>query len=294
MLTSMTGFGQAQRSVSDYRVQVEIRSVNHRYCEVAIRLPREWASYEESLKKTIQQSISRGRVDVYIHIERTSAALTAVEVNWPLIEGYREAARQVAGRLGVREELSLKDLLSLPDSVVLREQESEPDDRVGREIAACLEEALSRLMAMRRNEGAHLQSDLLAKLEILKDLHRRMSIEAPRVVADYRNKLRERIAELLPDGEKPDENRLALEVALFADKCSIDEELTRLGSHFQQLRSLIELSEPVGRRIDFLIQEMNREVNTIGSKANQAELIALVVAAKSELEKIREQAQNIE
>jgi len=233
-------------------------------------------------------------VDVYIHIERTSAALTTVEVNWPLIEGYREAARQIAGRLGIGEELSLKDLLSLPDSVVLREQESEPDDRVGREIAACLEEALSRLMAMRRSEGAHLQSDLLAKLEILKDLHRRMSGEAPRVVTDYRDKLRDRIAELLPDGEKPDENRLALEVALFADKCSIDEELTRLASHFQQLQGLLELSEPVGRKIDFLIQEMNREVNTIGSKANQAELVTLVVAAKSELEKIREQAQNIE
>lgn len=294
MLQSMTGFGQAQRSIAGYQVRIDIRSVNHRYCEVVVRMPREWARFEDMLRRTVLASVKRGRVDVYVGFERLATAQKSVEIDWSLVEGYRQAAEQIASRLALSEALTLKDLLAIPDVVLFHEHHAESDEMIEQELQQCLSEALSHLMHMREVEGRNLQSDLSERLKQLEEHQSFMKRMAPRVVEEYREKLHLRLQELTQDKLFIDEARLAMEVALFAEKCNIDEELTRLQSHLRQFHQLMKADEPVGRKMDFLIQEMNREVNTIGSKANHLELVNRVVAAKAELEKLREQVQNIE
>jgi uncharacterized protein (TIGR00255 family) len=294
MLPSMTGFGQASRSFAGYKVFIDVKSVNHRYCEVAIRMPKEWACYEDSLKKMVQQSIKRGRVDMFMSVERESSSSKTISVDWALVEGYREAADQMKARFGLTEALSLIDLLRLPDLVHFKEERQAPSDEVEQELCVCLQEALSGLMLMRQREGDFLLQDITERLEELVRLHAQLQTFAPMVVKEYAIKLSGRIKELLQGQGSIDENRLAAEIALFADRSNVDEELTRLQSHFGQFKQLLGSLEPVGRKLDFLIQEMNREVNTIGSKANHSELSTRVIDMKAELEKMREQIQNIE
>jgi len=293
-LQSMTGFGQSQRTIAGFQVQIDIRSVNHRYCEVVVRLPREWARFEDMLRKTVQQFVRRGRVEVNVAAERLATAPKQVAVDWELALGYRQAAELLRQRFGLADVLSLKDLLSIPGIVLLRDDHTESDERMESELHQCALEAISHLTAMREVEGRNLESDLRERLRQLETYCAAMKRIAPRVVEDYRDRLHQRIRELLQEKPLVDEARLATEVALFAEKCDIGEELARLDSHISQFRRLLEEEEPVGRRMDFLIQEMNREVNTIGSKANDAELANMVVSAKAELEKLREQVQNIE
>lgn len=293
MIHSMTGFGQAGRTACGYRIQVEIKSVNHRYAETTVRMPRDWLSFEDAIKKRVAQAVKRGRVDVFVNMEREGESGKSVELDWDLARGYLEAARQLKDKLGFVEDVSLTDLLQIPDVIRFVDRSASDRELPGAELLGCVGEAVEQLAVMRRTEGSHLLEDLDMRLGVLEGYHARVKAVAPRVVEEYRQKLAARLQELL--GQAPlDEDRLAMEAAVFADRSNIDEELTRLNSHFIQFGKLLRSEEQAGRKLDFLIQEMNREVNTIGSKANQSELSALVVDMKAELEKIREQVQNIE
>lgn len=293
MVRSMTGFGQASRSLAGYTVQMDVKSVNHRYCEVQVRMPREWLKYEDLLKRTVQQEIKRGRIDVFVTVERQADAAGSMEINWPLAEAYRSAAEQLKERFGMEGSMTIQDYLQIPELITIKESAAIPDEEMEQEWKACMTDALKQLMLMRESEGYHLGVDTLQRVETMASLLEQARVLSPQSVQEYALKLRTRIQELL---QQPvvDEGRLATEVAVFADRANVDEELTRLHSHFQQCKQLLQSTEPIGRKFDFLVQEMNREVNTIGSKANHAGLTALVVEMKAELEKMREQIQNIE
>lgn len=291
---SMTGYGGAVRSYGGYIVQFEIKSVNHRYAEIVLRMPREWSCYEDGLRRLVQRRVKRGRIDVFISKERDDTSALPLVLNTPVAESYLLAAEELGRRYGVDAKLSAKDLLSLPDVLTASELspagESEPEwERV---LQDGLEEALIGLLGMREREGRNLVTDLSGRLARLEAIHGELVRLAPEVVNDYRSRLKGRLSELLEGSF--DEQRFAMEVAVFADRSNIDEELIRLKSHFEQCRSLLQAFEPIGRKLDFLIQEMNRETNTIGSKANHLALVNLVVEMKAELEKIREQAANLE
>jgi uncharacterized protein (TIGR00255 family) len=294
MIRSMTGFGQAASSVNGIKIQVDVKSVNHRFCEIMIRMPREWLLAEDSLKKTVQQTIQRGRVDVFVTAVQESSSFAPLTVNWTMAEAYVEAGKQLRERFALADELSINELIRIPELFSTREQAAEPDETVLHHLGRCLEEALSRLLAMRETEGRHLLGDIRDRLRFLEQTHEEMVALAPQVVVEYRDKLRVRVQELLADKVSFDESRVAMEVAIMADRSNIDEELTRLLSHFHQCTKMLDEHEPVGRKLDFLIQEMNREVNTIGSKAAHTVLVNKVVEMKAEIEKIREQVQNIE
>jgi uncharacterized protein (TIGR00255 family) len=294
MIRSMTGFGQASRSSHGFRIQVDLKSVNHRYCEIQVRMPREWAMLEDPLKKVVQQQLKRGRIEAFVLIEPETTGGKSVEVDWTLVEGYRQAAEQIGARLELSDRLSLKELLSLPDVIRFKEQSLVSMEVMESELLACVTDALQQLVQMRLKEGLHLRQDLDERLQLLKSMHDALRTYAPQVAEDYRIKLRQRMEELLGSLSVVDDHRLAMEAAIFADRSNIDEELTRLISHFDQFRQMLNSQEPIGRKLDFLLQEMNREVNTIGSKANHGLMAGQVVEMKAELEKIREQAQNIE
>lgn len=292
MIRSMTGFGQAGRNVHDYKIQIDIKSVNHRYQETMIRMPREWMHLEDAIKKSIQQRIKRGRIDVFVTMEKEATAAQLVEINWTLAEGLQQAANQLSERLNLPNDLSVKEVLSLPD--VIRFKDGDADSvLISEQMLGCVEDALSQLVAMREIEGSNLSVDLHERIETLKQLHQVVAAQAPQSHIEHRDKLRQRIQDLLADATM-DEQRFTMEVAMMAERASIDEELTRLSSHVQQCQQLLATDDPVGRKLDFLIQEMNREVNTIGSKSNHTIIASKVVELKAELEKIREQVQNIE
>jgi uncharacterized protein (TIGR00255 family) len=293
MIRSMTGFGQAGRTVSEYKIQVDIKSVNHRYQETMIRMPREWLHLEDILKKLIQSKVNRGRLDVYINIERNVASAVQAEINWPLAEGYQQAADQLRNHLNLEHGLTAKDMLLFPDVVTFRDVQSESGEQIEEELKNCVNEALQQLLHMRETEGRHLYADITGRLQVLENNRQEVLQKVPQINEEYCTKLRVRIQELLSDAPF-DENRFTMEVAVMAERANIDEELTRLLSHFKQCEQLLESEVPSGRKLDFLIQEMNREVNTIGSKSNHSDLVNRVVSMKAELEKIREQVQNVE
>ncbi|NHN28459.1 YicC family protein [Paenibacillus sp. S3N08] len=293
MITSMTGFGQANCMFAGYHVQIDLKSVNHRYCEVAVRMPREFLKFEDMMKKIVLKHVKRGRVDMLVTIEQSAEAVRSVELNWPLAEAYRSAAEQLSARFGLKPTLNVRDYLEIPNLMVFKEAIHATDEEFERELSACSEAAVQMLLRMRKIEGNHLSTDMKQRLDMMASYLEQCRLLSPQVVKHYASKLHTRIEEYL---QQPifDEARLAMEVAIFADRSNVDEELIRLQSHIQQCQQLVSASEPVGRKFDFLLQEMNREVNTIGSKANHAELTTVVVEMKAELEKMREQIQNIE
>ncbi|WP_238392628.1 YicC/YloC family endoribonuclease [Paenibacillus antri] len=292
MLRSMTGYGHDSRSAGNLTFTVDMRSVNHRYSEVACRLPREWSHMEDRLRRLVLARVKRGRVDVSVTVERAADAPRQAAVDWALASAYVDAARQLAERFSLSDgRPSARELLAAPG--VWRVAEDAPPDDAGDRLLECAESALAQLVAMREAEGRYLAEDAAGKLTAVGAAVERMRALAPAVADEYRERLRERIASAL--GAAPvDEQRLAAEIAYFAERSAIDEELTRLGSHAAQFAELLTSGEPVGRKLDFLLQEMNREANTIGSKANHAALSALAVDVKAELEKLREQSQNFE
>ncbi|SFL47874.1 TIGR00255 family protein [Paenibacillus sp. 1_12] len=292
-MKSMTGFGQANCRFAGYIVQMDLKSVNHRYCEVNVRIPREYMKVEDLLKKTVQQHLKRGRADLFVTIERNAEASRIVELNWPLAEEFQAAAEQLATRFGLKSSLDVRDFMAIPDLITFKETALVTDEEFQNELVACAEEAVLKLTQMRESEGAHLSMDIEQRIETMNRYLEQSYQLAPQVVQHYAGKLRARIQEM---HQQPilDEARIAMEVALLADRSNIDEELVRLQSHIQQCNQLISEVEPIGRKFDFLLQEMNREVNTIGSKANHAELTTIVVEMKAEMEKLREQIQNIE
>ena len=293
MIRSMTGFGQAVRHGDGVSVQVGIKTINHRYNEISFRLPREYGAFEDSLKQEVRRHVKRGRTDVFVTVDRSSGTGAALRVDWSLAERYMTIAREIGTRYGLESGISVMELLSVPGLLVAGEAENLQTEGLERQLLACLDDALEALVGMREAEGRFLRKDLAERLAALRSEHAQLQALAPAAAEEYRERLAVRMREVL--GSLPaDDTRLAMEVALFAERISVDEELTRLNSHFDQFMGLLDGEEPSGRKLDFLIQEMNREINTIGSKANHAQMAGIVVEMKAELEKIREQVQNIE
>lgn len=296
MIVSMTGFGQAARNTRGFRLQVEIRSVNHRYGEISLRLPKEYVHLEEELKRETRHAVKRGRVDAFVSVEAESGAHGTVDVNWRLADQYIEAAGRLSERYQLTNTLTVKDLLAVPGMILSDAVKSPNEDAaadLSDELLECFKEALAGLITMRKAEGVHLLNDFSLRLAALEELLEKLRLLAPSVTEFFRERLTQRMKELLGEGNL-DEQRIAAEAAIFAERSNVDEELTRLASHFQQFRSLLNGTDPSGRKLDFLLQEMNREANTIGAKGNNAGMASLIVDLKAELEKLREQVQNIE
>ena len=292
MVLSMTGYGRAQQVRSGREITVELRSVNARYFEYAARLPRTCAFLDDPLKRLAAEKIRRGKVELGLTIQNVEAPDTAVRVNWPLAESYRRAFAELSARLGVPDDATATALARLPDVLTQQAAPADPD-ALWADVAAVARQALDAFLQMRAAEGAKLQADVEARLAAVEELVGQIEQGSAGRVQAYTERLYARLQELLAD-RNIDESRLLTEAALFADKTAIDEETVRLRSHVAQFREILQLAEPIGRKLDFLTQELNREANTIGSKCQDVAVTRLVVELKSEIEKIREQIQNIE
>ncbi|MDD7445259.1 MAG: YicC family protein [Clostridiales bacterium] len=291
-MRSMTGYGRGGIERDGRELTLELKTVNHRFLDLNIRLPRALLFLEDGLRKGLNARLSRGHVDVFINYRNVREDAREVTLDGALLKAYARAMDEAALLVpGVKDDRALTRLVSMPDVLTVAER-SEDQESVTALCADVLNLACDALEQMREREGESIGRDLAAKVDNLERIAGEIAGRAPGVVKDYQQRLNERIAELLQS--PPDPQRLAQEVAIFADRAAIDEELVRLSSHFAQFRHLLAASEPVGRKLDFLVQEMNREVNTIGSKASDLEIGKRVVEAKAEIEKIREQVQNIE
>lgn len=289
---SMTGYGRGAAQCDGREITVEFKSVNHRYLDVSMRLPRHLAFLEDPLRKLLAERLSRGHVDVFVNYRNTRSDARTVRIDDALLGAYLDAARKVSDSFSLRDDIGLTAALRLPDVTEICEADEDRDAVT----ALCLqaaETAVCELREMRRLEGERLRRDFSMRIDTVLELTERVAVRAPLVIEEYRTRLNERIEQLLQTTEV-DRTRLATEVALFADRASIDEEIVRLRSHVAQIRLLLDDPDPVGRKLDFVVQELNREFNTIGSKANDGTLTACVLAGKNEIEKIREQVQNIE
>lgn len=289
---SMTGFGRGSAVADGREMTIDLKSVNHRFLDLSMRLPRHLAFLEDVLRTELTNALSRGHIDIYLNYTNTRSDARSVIINVPLLTAFVDSAKQANKSLGLPDDLSLSTALRLPDVSEIREAD-EDRDAVTALCKEALHNAVQELRHMRLLEGERLKKDFSDRRDTILSLTREIEKRAPLVVEEYRTKLTERIESLLGATEV-DRARLATEVALFADKASIDEEITRLYSHTEQFGLLLQDPEPAGRRLDFVVQEMNREFNTIGSKANDATLTNLVLTGKAEIEKIREQVQNIE
>jgi len=292
MLKSMTGYGKAESVTDSGKLSIEIRSVNHRYGEISIKLPRQFMPLEGELKKRVSNRFKRGKIDVFINFEQPSGATALPQVNLALAKAYHEAFLALNHHLGIYEPVPASIIIAQKD--VLVSQEMAPDmEGVSAALFTTLSVAMDSFGDMRCKEGESLFTEIAGRIAIINELVETVALRTPAAVAANVDRLKERIVKLLADVQL-DEMRFAQEAALIADRMEITEELVRLRSHFKQFDSLLNLDEPIGRKLDFLLQEMNREVNTIGSKANDAEIAAMVVELKSEMEKVREQIQNVE
>lgn len=292
MLKSMTGFGRERKAFDEREILVEIRSVNHRFYEFSARTPRAYGYLDEKLKTLLGGRISRGKVEASVYIYNREGVNADISVNLELARGYISALRAAGGELGLDDDLKLSHAMRLPDFfTVVKTQEDE--NLVWQQVSEVAEAALSRFIEMRCNEGVKMYEDIVGRLDFLEKAVADIEARSPQVTTAYREKLYSKISEILGD-RNIDESRLITEAAIFSEKTAVDEETVRLKSHIAQFRSLIETDEPVGRKLDFLVQEMNREVNTTGSKCLDLEITRIVVDMKSEIEKIREQIQNIE
>ncbi len=292
MIKSMTGYGRAQGSFSGGDITVEVKSVNNRYLDCGVKLPRGYAYLEESIKALVQKSISRGKVDVFVTINAAGADNVTVSVNTPVAEGYLAAMRQLVEQYGVADDISASVFSRFSD-VFLVEKQEQDENEVKSAIGGVVSEALSAFDTMRTREGQALKADLLQKAGGILTLVSKVEERSPITVKSYRERLTAKMQEVLAD-RQIDEARIIQEAAIYADKVAVDEETVRLRSHVDQLKTMLREGGVIGRKLDFLMQEMNREANTIGSKGNDVEQARNVVNIKSELEKIREQIQNIE
>ncbi len=293
MIKSMTGFGRGESIDGAYSFSVEIRSVNHRYNDIIVKMPKHINYLEEKIKAYIKGKINRGRVEVNICFEYIDDAALDVKVDIPLAKAYRDALDKLADELNIEDDVNLGNLLNFPD-IIKTERKDLNEDKIWNCLRFAIEEALNGVMDMRVKEGLVLKSDLETQLNSMYDIINKIEDRSSLVVIEYKNKLESRIKEILDIDCNIDEERLAYEVAFFADRSDINEEIIRLKSHIKQFLNSLTEKEPVGRKLDFIIQEMNREINTIGSKANDVLISNHVVAIKSQLEKMREQVQNIE
>lgn len=289
---SMTGYGKGVSKRDGKTITIEIKTVNHRFLDCNIKLPRNFLFVEDRVKKAVSSAISRGHVDLYLTYEQSSTDEGAYTVDLELANNYLTAVRQLENGTGLANDVTLSTLLRVGD-IVTRQQPVEDENLLAEMTLEAASEALVNLKVMREKEGQSQKADIASKLGTIEACLDRIKEFAPKVVEDYRALLNARIAEVV-EPSLVDKQRLATEVALYADHCAIDEEITRLSTHISNMRSLLETTEPVGRKMDFLVQEFNRETNTIGSKANDMRITKEVLAIKNEIEKMREQAANIE
>lgn len=292
MIRSMTGYGRAQEIIGGRDITVELRSVNHRYFELNCRVPRSWGHIEEKLKALMQGNISRGKVEAGVYIQTLEGGPSEVQINTPLAKSYLDALRGLASDLGVRDDVGLTSLTRFQDIFVVHKTE-EDEDEVWQQVKVVAEKALERFVQMRTAEGEKLEQDLLMRLQTIEDYVTEVERKSPKTTEEYRARLYAKLTEVL--GQTGiDEQRILTEAAIFAEKVAVDEETVRLRSHIEQFRKILSSRQPVGRKLDFLVQEINREANTIGSKSQDIEISRIVVEVKSEIEKIREQIQNLE
>lgn len=288
----MTGFGRAEKIIDGRDIIVEIKSVNHRFFDFSSRISRGYGFLEEKLRSNLQTRIARGKIDVYVDLETLDDLSAEVQVNHSLASGYLAALREVQQRYGLPDDITASTIARCPDIFTIH-RAPEDEEKVWAQVEQVLNEALTPFFAMREAEGAKLKDDVLGRAGTILRTVGQIEERSPRTVEEYRQKLKERISDLL-GGAEVDEQRILTEAAVFADKVSVAEETVRLRSHIGQFTGMLESGEAVGRRLDFLVQEMNREANTIGSKCVDAQIAHMVVDMKAEIEKIREQIQNIE
>ncbi len=292
MIKSMTGYGGAKSQEGAYKLSVELKSVNNRYLDTSVRLPRSFMYAEEAVKSAVQAHVSRGKVDVFISFDMSSAEGVTVIVNEELAAGYKAAIESIGDKLGINTEVTAYELAKLPDVVTLDKKELEKDE-AQRELLEVLERALADYDTMRRREGQKLFEDISSRLDTLDKFVSFIESRAPQTVEEYRERLTKKMQEIL-EPKQIDESRILTEAAIYADHIATDEETVRLRSHIEQMRGMLSGDAPVGRKLDFIVQELNRETNTIGSKCNNSDITRAVLDMKSEIEKIREQVQNIE
>ena len=292
MVKSMTGYGRARQTLHGRDITVEVRSVNNRYLDCTVKVPRTYIFAEDAVKSRVQKAVSRGKVDVFITIDATGADETVVAVNEPLARGYYEALTKIRDMFSLEGELTAAVLAKFPDVLTVTKAEEDLESVAG-DICAVLDEALEAYNAMRAVEGEKLCEDIAGRVATIETVVGKVEERSPQTVVAYREKLTARMQEVL-QSTTIDESRILTEAAIFADKIAVDEETVRLRSHIAQLRTMLKSDQPVGRKLDFLIQEVNRECNTIGSKCNDLTIAQDVVNMKAEVEKIREQVQNIE
>lgn len=291
MIRSMTGFGRGKYENDGRSYTVEIKSVNHKYTDINVRMPRFLNSLEDRIRKTITKAISRGKIDVYVNFENYSNKGTTIKINKELAKEYILQLKSLAEETGIDFDVSVIDVSRLPE--ILKLEDDEDEELIGSELMVAVDDALKNFVLMREIEGQKLVEDIEKRIFTIQDKVNEITKYSSTLVEDYIAKLETRVNELLKPGTV-DENRLMQEIVIFSDKSSIEEELTRLKSHISQFLDLIKQDSPIGKKIDFLIQEINREVNTIGSKANCLEITNKVIEIKTEVENIREQIQNIE
>ena len=292
MVLSMTGYGRAGALLHGRDIKVELRSVNSRFFEYSSRLPRSCMFMEDKLKQLVAARVSRGKVELNLSVQAVTAADTVVTVNWPLAQGYHTALQELAERLELKNDVTAGMLARFPD-VLTQTAAPTNEAELWEDVQAVAQQALDAFVSMRAQEGAKLKADVSNRLETVEALVAQIEQNSAGRVQAYSEKLYARLQELLGD-RNIDEGRLVTEAAIFADQTAIDEETVRLHSHVAQYRDILEMDEPIGRKLDFLTQELNRESNTIGSKCQDVAITRLVVDLKSEIEKIREQIQNIE
>lgn len=292
MIKSMTGYGSAKGTVEGIEVSVELKSVNNKFLDTAIRMPRSFLFAEEAIKQAVSSHIGRGKVDVFVTVDTSMADDMLVKVNEPLLKGYLDALGFISDKYGLPNDASVMSISRLPDVLSVEKKELD-SDAVAEGMRAIAEQALCDFDRMRIVEGGKLKDDVLTKLENIEGYVSVIEQSSPITVKEYRERLLGKLNEVL-GSSGIDESRIITEAAIFADKVAVDEETVRLRSHISQLRQMLETGSPIGRKIDFLLQEFNREANTTGSKCQNSEIAHVVVDLKSEIEKIREQIQNIE
>lgn len=292
MIKSMTGYGNSDGVSGKLEISIELRSVNNRYLDCSIRIPRIYTSVEDKMKVVVQKYISRGKVDIYVTIDASKADDTVISINEPLAEAYLAAFENMASKYGLTNDVTVMSLARYSDVLIIEKQEADVD-KLAADICTILEDALQKFNEMREIEGAKLKNDVLSRLNTLEQLVEKAAKRSPETVAEYRTRLEQKMRDVLETADI-EESRLLTEAAIFADKVAVDEELVRLRSHIAQYRDILESDGPVGRKLDFLTQELNREANTTGSKGNDIEMARIVVDMKAEIEKIREQIQNLE
>ena len=292
MIKSMTGYSRGSGASGTIKISLELKSVNNRYLDCSIKIPRIYIAAEEKLKALVQKYVERGKVDVFVTIDTSASSEATIRVNTPVIEAYLNALSETAEKYSLPNKPNAIDLMKFPDAIMVEKGE-EDTEALFADLAATLEAALKDFNKMRLLEGERLFDDISGRLDEIERLTGMIEAQSPKSVEEYRNKLLAKMTEVLQN-TNIDESRILLEAAIFADKVAVNEEIVRLKSHVKQLRTLLLSKEPVGRKIDFLVQELNREANTIGSKGNDISITGFVIDLKSEIEKIREQAQNIE